>query len=247
MARLERLGWLATGLTHDLNNTLASVLGEIGEVGERLGEMRVFLGNVLGRDAAIPAVHIDACEASLETMKHALQTAVSHGRELQRLYRGETIATARQRVDLRDAAGRAITFARRRLRASLVIEGGKVAAAVDRETIVRVLLNLLINASDALRTREEPRIRLRIAATAPWATCDVIDNGSGVPPEILPRLFEPFVTSKPAGTGLGLAISRQIVREAGGDLVLVETGPGGTTFRVMLPIAEGEGAEPPRP
>jgi len=96
-----------------------------------------------------------------------------------------------------------------------------------------------LNASDAFpEGAPEPRVRVHLRALGDRAVCDVIDNGPGVPPQILPRLFEPFATTKPAGsgTGLGLAVSRQLMRAAGGELRLMGTGATGTTFRLILPV-----------
>jgi signal transduction histidine kinase len=234
LARLERLGWLAAGLTHDLNNTLSCVLGEIAEIGARLRELQ---GST---EAAAAAEAIEACQGSLERMGGALQTAVGHGRELQRLYRGESLPPAVWRVDLRDAAMRAMSIAPGKVRAMLELTGPSAFVAVDRETLVRVLLNLIINAAAAVEARSDPRrIRIHIAPAERWATCDVIDNGRGVAREILPRLFEPFATTRPegSGTGLGLAVSRHLLRAAGGDLLLAETGPQGSTFRLLLPLS----------
>ena len=63
----------------------------------------------------------------------------------------------------------------------------------------------------------------------------VHDNGTGIPAEIRDKLFQPFFTTKPSGTGLGLAISRELAQAHGGDLVLVETGPSGSSFELYLP------------
>jgi CheY-like chemotaxis protein/anti-sigma regulatory factor (Ser/Thr protein kinase) len=103
----------------------------------------------------------------------------------------------------------------------------------------QVLVNLLVNAAQALEGIEGLiTIRARRHA-GDRIVVDVIDNGPGIPPAILARLFEPFFTTKAAtsGTGLGLAISQSIVADAGGDLS-VESAPGrGTTFRITLPVA----------
>ena len=142
-------------------------------------------------------------------------------------------------VDLRRAVEQAVRMARANLRpAQVSVAGDTARVAVDEQTVVRVLLNLLSNARDAFpRQQANPRIEVRIASTEAGATCDVSDNGPGVPVAILPRLFEPFVTSKrERGTGLGLAVSRDLMRSGKGDVSLLETGPAGTTFRVSLPL-----------
>jgi signal transduction histidine kinase len=237
LSRLERVGWLAAGLTHDLNNTLLCVVGEMNEIRDRLTELRGFGAGTSGSAAEA----ITSCEVSLDKVEDALGTAISHGRHLQRLYRGESLPPGLWRVDLSDAVSRAVAIAPSRLRPMLELSGPTALVAVDRETIVRVVLNLLINAFAVIPAApERGHIRIRLGAADRWATCDVSDNGAGVAPQILPRLFEPFATTRSDGTGsgLGLAVSRHLLRAAGGDLVLVETGATGTTFRMMLPLVD---------
>ena len=93
-----------------------------------------------------------------------------------------------------------------------------------------------------------PGGHIRIAAAAQAAALEIAieDDGVGIPPENLDRVFDPFFTTKPQGedTGLGLAISYQIVRRHGGR-ISVSSSPGGTTFRVRLPLAPAPDAEPP--
>jgi signal transduction histidine kinase len=241
LARLERLGWLAAGLTHDLNNTLSCVIGEMAEIGQRLGELKA-RGGAERTPGELDA--IEACEGSLTRIGGAIQAAVGHGRELQRLYRGESLPPGIWRVDVRDAARRAMAIAPSRMKAMLELGGPSAFVAVDRETLMRVLLNLIINAAAAVKPVDRPRIRVQIGCAGRWATCDVTDNGPGVDPEVLPRLFEPFVTTRPegTGTGLGLAVSRQLLRAVEGDLLLAETGPHGSTFRLLLPLADATAA-----
>ena len=104
---------------------------------------------------------------------------------------------------------------------------------IDREDMHNVLLNLLTNASHAVRGRGSVRITTRNATVPPEIR--VIDNGPGVAPEIRDHLFEPFRTTRPDGTGLGLFISRRAVEAAGGTLTHEETPGGGATFVVHLP------------
>jgi signal transduction histidine kinase len=237
LAVMERLGWAAAGLAHDVNNALVCVLAEMGEIRERLGELRLFLASVLGTNAGLPSATVDACERSLETMGRGVEAAVLQGRDLQRLYQGDPTVTAPRRMDLREAVGRAVGIAPTHVRGMVEIGGGSVEVAMDRQTLTRIVLNLLLNAADALPAdAARPRIRVQIDTVGPWARCDVSDNGGGVTRDVEPRLFEPFATSKAQG-GLGLAISRHLARGAGGDLVLLNTGPGGSTFRLLLPRA----------
>lgn len=110
------------------------------------------------------------------------------------------------------------------------------------QQIQQVLLNLLINAKDALVLdgREARRVELRAAVDGSGVALVVADNGPGIPPHLGMRIFEPFVTTKRArgGTGLGLSISKSIVEGYGGAID-VHSRPGqGATFRVWLPLVE---------
>ena len=110
------------------------------------------------------------------------------------------------------------------------------------QQLQQVLLNLLINAKDALVQAggDGRRVAISAARRDGGVELAVADNGPGVPPELGARVFQPFVTTKRArgGTGLGLSISKSIVEGYGGTLLLEETPGGGATFRVWLPIAD---------
>lgn len=107
-----------------------------------------------------------------------------------------------------------------------------LSISADREQLYRVFLNLTQNAVEA----GAQNIRLVAAVAADTVTVDVIDDGHGLPPRARQNLFRPFFGSaRPGGTGLGLAIARELIRAQGGDLVLVDTGAGGTSFRLSLP------------
>ncbi|PSM19893.1 nitrogen regulation protein NR(II) [Nitratireductor sp. StC3] len=123
----------------------------------------------------------------------------------------------------------------------------------NRDQLVQVFLNLVKNAAEAIAARPDgeitlstafrPGIRLAVPGTRdrvslPLEFC-VRDNGAGVPDDILPILFDPFITSKPNGSGLGLALVAKIVGEHGG-VIECDSSPRGTTFRVLMPAWKGE-------
>jgi signal transduction histidine kinase len=115
----------------------------------------------------------------------------------------------------------------------------------DDVQLVQVLLNLLMNAIDAVAGMPEGRRRVAIEA-APSDDCIVIrvvDAGPGVSPPDAERVFEPFFTTKPVGLGMGLAISRSIVEAHGGSIAVSQTPGGGAAFEVVLPAAEAPDAE----
>ena len=108
----------------------------------------------------------------------------------------------------------------------------------DRDRIKQVLLNLVLNALQAMPGGGT--LRLEASASGGSLTLGVMDTGGGIAAEVLPRLFEPYVTTKVKGLGLGLAIARRIVEAHGGRIEAANRPEGGSRFRVMLPL-EGAG------
>lgn len=124
---------------------------------------------------------------------------------------------------------------------------GPLVVPADPEGIHRAILNVLGNALDAVEDRKNPQVVVAtmIEAGGGWARVVVLDNGVGIPPQKLPDIFKPFVSTKGAkGTGLGLAVSRKILREHGGD-ILVQSQPGkGSRFILRLPLKGSLVADP---
>src|SRR6185369_10653102 len=112
----------------------------------------------------------------------------------------------------------------------------------DRVQMQQVLLNLIINACDAMTNTEvtDRRILLTAAVSADERTLRlaITDRGSGVPRELLDRIFDPFITSKEHGLGLGLSICRSIMRAHGGQLTVVNNPERGATFSFSLPVLQ---------
>jgi signal transduction histidine kinase len=105
----------------------------------------------------------------------------------------------------------------------------------DRNHLYRVLVNLMRNAAEA----GAARMRVRVRAGEGILGIDLSDDGPGLPDKVRTSLFRPFTsTSQRGGAGLGLAIARDLMLAHGGDIALVTTGPGGTTFRLSLPHTE---------
>jgi nitrogen fixation/metabolism regulation signal transduction histidine kinase len=108
----------------------------------------------------------------------------------------------------------------------------------DATRLRQVIHNLLQNAHDALQKTKQPHIVLTTENTVEGALeMTVCDNGSGIPEQMLGRLFEPYMTSKQKGTGLGLAIVKKIVEEHGGKITIESQPKKGTCVSVTLPLA----------
>jgi len=114
---------------------------------------------------------------------------------------------------------------------------GDTAVDADRSKVKQVLVNLVSNAVDAMRTAGGGEVKIDCKREAAKVTIEVADTGPGIPLEVRDTLFEPFVTTKEAGTGLGLSIVQRIVRSHGGT-VHVSTSDGGTCVCFSLPRAD---------
>jgi signal transduction histidine kinase len=145
-------------------------------------------------------------------------------------------------VDLGELARATLESFRPRLGAAgieleLELEQSVVVRA-DREKIRQVVVNLLENALDAMiEHRGGGRLELAVRANDGTGCLRLRDDGPGIPPEALPRIFEPFFTSKAGGTGLGLAIAGRIVEGLGGHINARAADGGGAEFAVELPVA----------
>ena len=113
----------------------------------------------------------------------------------------------------------------------------------DRGRVRQILNNLIVNGAEAVENTPGGNVvaatRLESAGTAEYATITVTDNGPGFSRDVLGRVFDPYVTSKPKGTGLGLAIVKKIVEEHGGRVEADNRPEGGGRVRVSLPVTDG--------
>jgi two-component system, NtrC family, nitrogen regulation sensor histidine kinase NtrY len=129
---------------------------------------------------------------------------------------------------------------RSRIRLDLDEQIGEIEA--DRGRVRQILNNLVTNALEALEGVVTPLLeistRLESSADTDYAAVTVCDNGPGFQRELLGRVFDPYVTSKPKGTGLGLAIVKKIIEEHGGRIDADNRPEGGARVRVVLPVKD---------
>ncbi len=123
---------------------------------------------------------------------------------------------------------------------------GKFDCFCSKESVEQTILNILLNAADAVSELTTPKIRVVAERDGRWMKLHIDDSGRGVPQELCERIFAPFFTTKELGkgTGLGLTVSRQLMRRCGGNLVLDEKPCplGGARFTIILPRVESPGA-----
>jgi two-component system, NtrC family, nitrogen regulation sensor histidine kinase NtrY len=188
-----------------------------------------------------------------DNQEETRQAALSVGEELERLGRFTQQFTSFARLSLPRPAVHDLgpvveefvaTFAAAWPNLTLRYEppGKPLLAALDRDLLRQVLVNLCDNSALALRLTggagEEPgTVTLGPGETEAGIVLDVSDDGPGIPPDIRSRVFEPYVTTRRVGEGmgLGLAISKKILLDHGGDLEVLASSPAGTTFRLTLP------------
>jgi len=225
--RFAAAGELLGGVAHEVNNPLMAIASH--------AELR------LG-DVGLPAEQRNEMQSILRQAQRAAKLL----RGLLRFVRAGEKRTAA--VNLNEVVRSAIDLVSYRFLIDEITIEGRLDPELptvigDANRLEQVLVNLLSNALDALRGVKPPR-RLSVDSfiddTGGRVCVSVTDNGPGVSPDIAPRLFRPFASTKgPRGTGLGLYISRQIVREAEGELDLVKRAGGGagTQFLLWLPTA----------
>lgn len=214
--RTEAMGALAAGMAHELRNPLAII--------------RV-LAEEVQTDPSSSQSRANAADIIAETER--LSQLVTHFLSLSRAPE----AVEETRIDLADEVRRVCQLIKKGAPEDLkVVEEtpeGECWVHGDPHAVRQLLLNLLLNAREAVENRPG-RIDVSLKERRREVELRVTDNGPGIPPKALSRVFEPFYTSRPNGTGLGLAISRSIVTNMGGELTL-ETSKHGTTAVVRLP------------
>lgn len=221
--RLSSLGEIATGLAHEIGNPLAGVKGALD-----IMKSRAAPGSPEAEFGALAAREIVRLEGLVEAF-------LSYARPTEPR-RGDTnILDLLDRVIPligREADERDVSIHVRRTPSPSIF--------VDQEQIVQVLVNIVLNAVQV----SPPGGRVEIATILEngHLVVDVCDEGPGIPPERLAKIFDPFFSTKKRGTGLGLSISQGIVRSHGGTIEVHQPGRG-TVMRVRLPLAQSRRAD----
>ncbi len=220
--RLAFLGTLAGGLAHEIKNPLSTMTITLGLLREDLESPR--------RDPEKALRRVTVLEREVirleEILAHFLQFA---GR----------LRLDRRPTDLNGVVAEVLDFItpaalQRKIQLRHHLSPGLPPLLLDRDRVKQALLNLVLNALEAMHGRGELLVQTSVTAGA--VRVDVTDTGPGIPPEILPRIFEAYFSSKKTGTGLGLPIARRIVEEHEGILdVFTEVGKG-TRFTLFLPV-----------
>jgi signal transduction histidine kinase/CheY-like chemotaxis protein len=238
--RIEALARMAGGIAHDFNNSLTVVMGAADEI---------------GLATSLP----EAKERAREIAEAARHTAdLTH----QLLTLGRRQVSRPQPVRLASQWDRLRTAFRRILPDDIALDmaapSADLVVNVDPADLARAVLNLVLNARDAMPRGGQLRIQVgeRLVAEPDrglppgrYAEISVSDQGEGIPDAIRDRMFEPFFTTKPVGrgTGLGLPTVHGLAKDAGGDLQVESTPGAGATFTLRLPTLEADAPAPRTP
>ena len=223
---LATLGEMATGLAHEIRNPLAGIAGVI---------------EIIGRDLPVtsPARSVvKDVRQEINRINHIvtdlLQTARPHPPTV-------------RKTDLNTTVEHAVMLGRQQAQAksieiALHKEPSLPEVEHDSDQIHQVLLNLLLNALQAIDTKG--KIAVNVKSQGPTAVVEVTDNGRGIPADQLPNVFRPFYTTKGDGTGLGLSLARRIVEDHHGRIDVTSVLGQGTTFAVILPLERSTVKDP---
>jgi signal transduction histidine kinase/ActR/RegA family two-component response regulator len=237
VSKLESTGLLAAGIAHDFNNLLAGVL--------------------LNVELAMKGGAPEEQSRALQFTATAVRTATELTRELLAFSAGGL--PERRPADLRELLEQEAARCREHSQLPVVVEADPSLplVAVDRDLLGVAVRNLLANAREASAPGAPVTVSLttravggREIATLPagyYACISITDHGRGIPADVLPRIFDPYFSTKQRGlqqgTGLGLTVAMSVARRHGGT-VTVESAPGqGATFRLLLPLVGGEARE----
>ncbi len=237
-SRLAAMGTLVAGVAHEINNPLAGAMGAQGSAIEMVDAIRK--ATVGGK-----SIDPEVLEVELGGLAEALADAQAGSERIARIVKDLTLLgkpdAQRARVHLAavvEEAMRWLPASVPRNAALLVEDGGAPDVEASPGQLAQVLINLVTNAAKAIPTGRQGRVVIRIGpGERGRARIEVADNGTGMEPDVLARIFDPFYTTRRPGegTGLGLPICHSIITAHGGTIGATSVPGEGTTFRIEFP------------
>jgi two-component system sensor histidine kinase HydH len=217
--RLAALGSLAAGVAHEIRNPLSSIKGFA----------QFFLKK--NPPGSADQKYSEVMIQEVERLDRVISSLLDYAKPKE---------PVKEKTSFADIIDRCIALIKddaqaKGVEVAVEIEEGIPPVPVDRDQITQVLLNIALNGLDAMQNGGRLAIHCFMGEEEKSIVVEIADTGHGIPSKELPRIFDPFYTTKKTGTGLGLAIAHRIVENHGGTLAVKSTGKAGTTFRIVLP------------
>ena len=220
--RLAAVGKMAAMITHEVRNPLSS----IGLNTELIEEELLEVPNAEEARGLCRSIHREVDRLTAITEEYLAFARLPKPKVAQEPV--NPMVTALASFVREDLAGKHVTL-------TTELSAEDPVGLLDAGQIRQCLINLVRNASEAVVAKGGGRVVLRTRRDGDRVAIEVEDDGVGIPADVLPRLFDPFFSTKDSGSGLGLALTQQIVRDHGGDLDVTSTVGRGTTFTVRVP------------
>lgn len=228
--KLASLGVFATGIAHEIRNPLTAI------------KVRLFSLKASHRPGTSDHEDLEVIENEIDRLERIVRDFLQFARpaepDLQKISAGKLLRDAADLLSS-DLKNRSVTL-------NLDLDTEATVCA-DADKMKQVLINFIQNAADSMENGGTITLRVRPdkehlkGRSVPAVVLDIADTGSGIPPDVQKRLFDPFFTTRENGTGLGLCIAARIVEKHGG-VIRYQTQPNrGTTFSIVLPLASNDG------
>lgn len=230
IAKLESLGVLAGGIAHDFNNILSSILGNI------------FMARVLLEESAQATNHLHIAENAIERAKKLAQQLLTFAQGgvpvMKQIALGDLLKNATLQ-----------TVNRSMVRCAFIFAEDLWPVEADEEQLSQVIHNLVLNAVQAMPEGGALTIRAdNVSSSASgkrFVKISVMDTGTGIAEQDLPKIFDPYFSTKEQGKGLGLASCHSIIRRHGGKIRAISTLGTGSIFQISLPASESVSTHAP--
>ena len=223
--QMTTLAQLATGVAHEIRNPLTSI------------KMLIQVNRGKFAREGLPTDDLELVEQEIRRMERSVNSLLDYARPEQ----GERAAFAIQNVIRRTVQLVDGRCKQQQVKLTIVCQDSPIMLEGDTSQIQQLLLNLVINALDAMPDGGD--LTVRVSVNGERLELSVIDTGDGIREDMLDKLFVPFSTSKPTGVGLGLGICRRIASSHGGSLTGQNRLEGGAEFRLTLPLYVSESSE----
>ncbi len=240
--KLESIGTLAAGVAHEVNNPLAYVRANL----THLQDLAEHVVKRMDRDVDEPEGYAGQVLESPDILVESIEGLDRIKNVVESMLRFSRVSDEENRkIDVAEVVRESLRLARLHRKTAVTVDCDLPTDLPDctgsPDRLVQVILNLVLNAKQALVEAEDGRIHASAVVEGGYVVIRIRDNGPGIPEELQEQIFDPFFTTRPPdeGTGLGLSIAFDIVQQHGGALEVESQVGAGSCFIVKLPTCEG--------